>query len=194
MHHSETARAAGLDELANDIEQTKLDLANHIFIVTLMMQMNTTSLEDNEMQMKQETALKQKFIQKCSAWLRLIVSSPPHLLEAQQATIAVVFGTVLLNPYWNTFASSILFATMARIGDEELWGFTMFTLGIVQIWSAINRAKNIQRFTILITSCVWAFVAAMQGISNMQVPAPYIYVCIALFGLLSFWRVSYEAK
>ena len=46
MHHSETARTAGLDELANDIEQTKLDLANHIFIVTLMMQMNTTSLED----------------------------------------------------------------------------------------------------------------------------------------------------
>lgn len=150
------------------------------------------------MELRQEYQQKQNifqgFVSKFVAWLRVVTESRMYGIEAQNAIAAIVWGCVLINPNWHTFASSPSYGAMAQLSDEANWGVMMASIGMLNLIFSIYQVRFFQRITILSLACIWAFIGTMLGVSNIQGTGPYTYGVIALFALLSFWRISYEMR
>lgn len=150
------------------------------------------------MQMLQEHNQELSLIQQLTKWIRHLLRSDFHMIEGQNAVAAIVWGIVLLNPYWETFDNVFAYWAMAKLpypmGSEVVWGAIMFMLGALHLICASLSQWRIRRITMLLLASAWAFIATMLGVANISEPKPFMYAIFALSAIWSFWRISYEAR
>ena len=104
--------------------------------------------------------------------------------------VSMIWGTWLLNPYWNSFASTPSYAALAVLAPEWLAGLAMLTVGVAQILALIFDVRSWRRATALIMVAFWMFLSVTLGYANIASTAGPVYLAFALAEMWAFVRLG----
>lgn len=117
-----------------------------------------------------------------------------ELVEIMSGFAALCWGIWLVNPAFNTFATSTTFDNMAMLAPEWLWGMCMLAIGIAQVESVISHTLKRRKMSSLILSIMWMFITTIFLYSNIASTAGVIYGTFAFFTAWSYLRLSQRVE
>lgn len=104
-------------------------------------------------------------------------------IEVAVTSIAIWWGIILVLPF-NTFGISDSYEAMEALAPESFWGVFMIGMGFSHLLSMTYNLSRLKRFTLLIATGVWIFIASMFAIGNPMNTATGTY---AIIGVLTGW-------
>jgi hypothetical protein len=110
--------------------------------------------------------------------------------ELHSALAMLGWGLWVLNPFWDTFGSSISFRVMAAVAAEVAWGCGMTGLGIAQLVVLLMRSRTGRRVAAGIASITWLCISILLMLGNITSTASVIYPLLACSAGWSYLRLS----
>lgn len=109
-------------------------------------------------------------------------------VETVTATLAVVWGAFIANPFISTFERQPrLFAPMMNlVGYEAFWGAIFMALGAAAFACC---CRNRARYAALINAVTFIFLALLFALGDTSVPTFLVYATIGLFNFI-LWRAN----
>lgn len=122
---------------------------------------------------------------------RLLLDYNFEFAEFQVGLAALLWGSWLILPFWNTFESSNSFHVLRDSGIEESWwGLGIALVGALQLIGLIWEHRSIRRFASFALVLVWLFISLMFILSNPAATATVIYPLFALSSAWAHWRIG----
>lgn len=140
--------------------------------------------------MYQQAQPEQTIIQKAmERFVWLLNDSHFEYAEFQNAAVGIFWGAWLLNPHWQTFASSKSFDAMSHWAPEEVWGVAILLLGLLQMGAFIREHRHLRMAGTLSGVFVWFSIGIAFGLVNIASTGVVVYPLLGLGAGWSFWRL-----
>jgi len=123
--------------------------------------------------------------------IRQVLLSDSSLVEVIVGGVLVVFGGTLLLPY-NTFAGSGIYAIMALIAGENVWGIAIVAWGIVVLLAAGHGSIHRRRQAMFISMILLTFVTVSFIITTVTTSTTYIVIIAA--ALWAYLRLGVKSR
>lgn len=121
--------------------------------------------------------------------VELLVYKDFEFAELFTGLAGLLWGLWLLNPAWNSFASTTSFRAMAQLANENVWGGGMALIGLIQLWSLIRDQFFWRRRASALLCMLWAFIAVMLVRANPAGTGTVIYPLLSLSAAWAHWRM-----
>lgn len=126
--------------------------------------------------------------------VKAMITYEIELVEIMSGIAAFSWGLWLINPAFNSFASTKTFDTMAMLAPEWMWGIAMMLIGFFQVESVLSHRLSRRKTTSIILSTMWIFITALFAYANVASTATVIYGTFAFFTIWSYLRLSQRVE
>lgn len=108
--------------------------------------------------------------------------------------LSIGWGLLLLNPYWDTFSSSIGFSIMARLMHENLWGALLTVMGIRLYYAEKRNSLQQRRDTLFGMFILWGFITTTIILANYRSTGSIVYPLILWYTFRAYLATSQQYK
>lgn len=105
-------------------------------------------------------------------------------IEGYISCTAILWGLWLVNPYWDTFATTSLYVPMQHIAPEIVWGSIAIIAGGLVLVMLLQGHQLRLMLAMGILSFVWTFIAATFITANIASTATPMYGTPAFFSAI----------
>ena len=121
----------------------------------------------------------------------IIISSDFVFTELYSGVTVLLWGLWVANPYYNTYATSILFQDLANLPvPEDTQGIIVAIIGLLQLIGLFFGNIRIRKITSFSIVLVWLFLSIMFVRANPASTATVIYPMLTIAAIWAYWRIT----
>lgn len=121
-----------------------------------------------------------------------VIHQAMNQIKAIEAAIvaALLWWSFILAIPYDTFGSSIAYDAMADIASEEVWSGIFFVVALGCLYGMLFERHKVRQISLIVSTGLWAFVAAMFAIGYIATTSTGIYFIVACLNAYVVYKVG----